>query len=137
MVDSLSPQWMGLAAMHADTPIILWPAKDNQHLAWWQLCRKLPPGRSELSLLAAERRFTSSSDSVQGMLMQGADGKAVLLLTADKAGAAKVTFTAPVESVKALDGTAAALADNAFDAGDFQPWQVKAFEVVFRKEASK
>lgn len=137
MVDSLSPKWMGLAAMHADTPIILWPAKDNQHLAWWQLCLKLPPGRSELSLLAAERRFTTSSDSVQGMLMQGADGKAVLLMTADKADSARVTFTAPVESVKAIDGSAAAVSGNAFDAGDFQPWQVKAFEVVFRKEASK
>jgi hypothetical protein len=134
MVDSLSPQWMGLAVMHADTPIILWPPKDHQHAAWWQLCQKFPRGRSALSLLAGERRFDTTSDAVQGMLMQGAGGKALLLLTAGNVATARVTFTAPVESVKGNDGTSVVVSGNSFDAGDFQAWQVKAYDVMIGKQ---
>lgn len=133
VLDSLSDEWKGLATMYGDTPIITWPAKDTRHQAWWQLCQALPKGRSELSLLAAERRFTTSSPDVQGMLIEGGDGKAVLLLTAGKTAAgAKVTFSVNIDAVKA-GGSAVAVNANAFDAGDFQPWQVKAFEVTFKK----
>ena len=130
LADSVSPQTAGLAAMQGDTPIVVWPAKDTLHQAWWNLTKKLPAGRSELSLLPHERRFSTSNESVQGMLIVGDGNKATLLLTADKAGAAKVTFTVPVESVKALDGAAVPVAANAFDTGDFAPWQIKAYEVV-------
>jgi hypothetical protein len=70
-------------------------------------------------------------------LMQGAGGKALLLLTAGNVATARVTFTAPIGSVKGMDGTSAVVSGNSFDAGDFQAWQVKAYDVVIRTEAAR
>ena len=132
LTDSLPADMAGMAAMHGDTPVVLWPAKDKSHLTWWQVCRQLPDKgcRIESDLLPTERRFTTSSADVHGTLFDGGAGRAVLLLTSAKGGAAQVAFTAPVTSVKTLDGTAVNAANNAFDTGSLAPWQIKGFEVA-------
>jgi hypothetical protein len=124
VADSLSPQLMTLTAMHGDTPIVLWPPKDKSHLTWWELCRRLPQGglRVESDLIAAERRFTTTSPHIHGTLFDGGDGRGVLLLAAEKEHSAKVTFTDPGFTPKELD------------AGAFSQWQVKLFELPAPKE---
>jgi len=135
IADSLPPAWIGLAAMHADTPLVLWPAKDKQHLAWWELCRRLPRGgaRVESDLLPIERRFTIDAESVHGTLFDGGDGKAVLLLTAEKEGPAQVRFAVPVTAVKTFDGKDVSVRDGVLDAGAFSAWQIKGFELAIAK----
>jgi len=117
--------------VYADTPLVLWPPKDKQHLAWWELCRRLPRGglRVESDLLAIERRFTVTGQSVHGTLFDGGDGRAVLLLAAEKDGAAQLRFTVPVSAVKTLDGKEVPVAGSSFDAGTFSAWEVKGYEV--------
>jgi hypothetical protein len=146
VLDSLAPEHAALAAMHADTPIILWPARDKNHLPWWRLCRQLPAGgfRVESDLLANERRFTTSSGDVHGTLFDGGDGKMILLLAAEKAGAAKVTLDKALGGVKAvtvqtLDGQAVPLGAGGaeFQAGTLAAWDVKGFRVSVGKEAGK
>ena len=131
ITESLPQPWIALAAMYADTPLVLWPPKDKQHLAWWELCRRLPRGglRVESDLLAIERRFTVTGQSVHGTLFDGGDGRAVLLLAAEKDGAAQLRFTVPVSAVKTLDGKEVPVAGSSFDAGTFSAWEVKGYEV--------
>ena len=119
IIGTMTPQLMGLAAMHADTPIVLWPPKDWEHAAWWKLCQRLPAGgsRAESDLMAGERRFTTSSPSVHGTLFEGAGGRRVLLLATEKPGQAKVTFTPAGGKPQEMD------------AGEFAPWQVKILEI--------
>jgi len=139
VLDSLSPQWMALGAIHADTPIVLWPPKDKKHLPWWQLCRRLPPGgsRIESDLIAAERRFTTTSPHVHGTLFDGGKGRLILLLAAEKDGAAKVRLALPARSVKSLDGKPVPLSGGVFDAGSFSAWQVKGLVIAARKKAGR
>ncbi|MFB3891545.1 MAG: hypothetical protein ACE15C_05920 [Phycisphaerae bacterium] len=141
VLDSMTADHIGLAATYADTPIILWPAKDKNHAAWWQLCKRLPAGgsRVESDLLAAERRFTTSSANVHGTLFDSGGGQMILLLAAEKPDAAKVTLTIPnaTLAVKTLDGQAVSIAGNVFDAGQFTAWQVKGFEITAAKGGGK
>jgi hypothetical protein len=112
--------------------LVLWPPKDKQHLAWWDLCRKLPKGgvRVESDLLAIERRFTVTGESVHGTLFDGGDGHCLLLLAAEKEESAQVRFSVPVTALKTLDGKDVVVRDGGFDAGAFSAWQVKAYEVT-------
>ena len=132
VLDSLPPDWAGLAATYADTPILLWPPRDRRHLAWWRLCRRLPAEgfRVQSDLLPVERRFTTDSPAVHGTAFVGDGGKGLLLLTAEKPASARVTFDAPLAGVRTLDGKAVKVSGNRFDAGPFSPWQIKGFEVT-------
>ncbi|MCL2640131.1 MAG: hypothetical protein FWD53_04740 [Phycisphaerales bacterium] len=135
MLDSLTPQWASLAATHADTPIISWPARDKNHLNWWKICQKVPQGRSQLSILPLERtNFDVNLDSVQGTFVLAKDGKAIMILTSNESGGARVFFNSPVLTVTAVDGSAVKPSGNTLDAGQFTPGQVKAFELTFRPE---
>jgi hypothetical protein len=131
VVDSLSPPWIALAAMHADTPVILWPPKDKQHLAWWELCRRLPPRgvRVESDLVASERRLTITSENVHGTLLDGGDGHMLLLLAAEKESPAQVHLAIPGVAAKTLDGEQVTVAGGTLDAGQFSAWQVKGFDL--------
>jgi hypothetical protein len=133
IAETLAPPWIALAAMHADTPLVVWPPKDKQHLVWWELCRRLPKGglRVESDLLASERRFTVTGEAVHGTLFDGGDARAVMLLAAEKDDSPKVRFTIPVAAVKTLDGQELPVRDGQFDAGDFSAWQVKGFVVTW------
>ena len=137
--DALSADWVALAAMHADTPIIRWPAAGRSHLAWWKLARRLPAGgfRVGSDLLVPERKFTTSSADVHGTLFEGAAGKAVLLLAAQKdAAGVKVKFEVPVSAAATLDGKAVAVKGNAFAVGAMKAWEIKGFDVTL-KEAKR
>ena len=135
---TLSREQLALAAMHADTPIVLWPAGDKGHLDWWRLCRLLPPAgcRVESDLLANERRFTTSSADVHGTLFDGGEGQMLLLLAAEKAQSAPVTVTLGPQSgkgwtVRAAEGQPApAGGGDGFQAGTFTAGQVKAFHIA-------
>ena len=137
VVDSLPQPWIALAAMHADTPVILWPPKDKQHLAWWELCRRLPPGgvRIESDLIAAERRFTSSSENVHGTLFDGG-GRMLLLLAAEKDDSARVRLMLPAFTAKTLDGKEVPSGGGMLDAGAFSAWQVKGFELSLPRQVA-
>jgi hypothetical protein len=135
----MTPEHVALAAMYADTPIVTWPASDKGHLAWWQLAAKLPAKgfRVESDLLPAERRFTTSSENVHGTLFDGGEGQMILLLSADKAANAKVTLALTGAKVQTLEGKDVAVSANVFDAGEFSPWQVKAFRITSAREGGK
>ena len=138
VTDSLGADFAALAAVYGDTPLVLWPGKDKKHLDLWKLYQRLPAKgcRIESDLLPIERRFTATG-GVHGSLFDGGDGKLILILAAGEAkDAAKVTLSMPVAGVKAADGGSVAIAENAFDAGAFEPWQVKLFEVA-AKEGGK
>ena len=146
VLDSLSAEQAGLAAMYADTPLLLWPSKDKNNEAWWKLCRRLPVGgcRVESDLLASERRFTTSSPNIHGTLFDSSAGQMILLLAADKADQAKVALALPNPgtagfSIKTLEGQAVAAipGEAAFDAGPFAAWQIKGFEITVGKEAGR
>ena len=134
VVSAMDDKDGALAAIHDDTPIILWPAPDKKHVAWWSICKKLPQKgfRVESDLMAAERHFTISSPSVHGSFFDAGQGKGILLLAAEKEDSAKVTLTWPSAKVKALEGPVVAVeSDLSFNAGAFTPWQIKAFEVGY------
>jgi uncharacterized membrane protein len=131
MLDALPPPWMALAAMHADTPVILWPPKDKQHRAWWDLCRRLPPPgvRVESDLIASERRFSTTSENVHGTLFDGGGGRMLLLVAAEKEDSAQVRLTFPVAAAKTLDGKEVSIRNGTLEAGALSAWQVKGFEL--------
>ncbi len=131
MLDSLPPPWIALAAMHADTPVILWPPKDKQHLAWWELCRRLPQSgvRVESDLIASERRFTTTSENVHGTLFDGGGGRMLLLVAAEKEDSAQLRLSLPAAAAKTLDGKEVPIHNGTLDAGTFTAWQVKGFEI--------
>lgn len=137
--DALPADWLATAIAYGDTPIINWPAQNNEHVKLWQLFSQLPAKgfRSELSLLPTERHFTTSSEDVSGMLCDGGDGKMVLLLGAMKAGGCKVSLTLTAASVKDSEGKDVPVAGGAFDAGQFTAGQVKLFNITASKEAAK
>jgi hypothetical protein len=147
VLDTMSPDQIALAAMYADTPILVWPPRDKNHCSWWQLCKRLPAQgcRVESDLLAGERRFVTTSPNVHGTLFDSGTGQMVLLLAAEKADAAKVALSIPglrpsALSVKSLDGQPLPIAPGdtpEFDAGPFIAWQVKGFEITVGKEAGK
>ncbi|MCL2645856.1 MAG: hypothetical protein FWD61_02495 [Phycisphaerales bacterium] len=138
MLDSLSTQWMSLAATYADTPIISWPPRDKQHLAWWKICQKFPKGKSELSLMPVEHsHFDSYIDDVQGTFILAKDGKALVIVTSQSGGNARLSFSSSALAATTLDGQAAKLAGGSLDAGEFTPGQVKAFQLTFRPEKSQ
>jgi hypothetical protein len=119
---SLTPQQITEAAIHADTPILLWPPSDKQHLAWWQQLQKLPKTfRIESDLYPAERRFTTSNENVHGTLFDSGDGHMTLLLAAEKT-ASNVTVTFNGAPIKA---------------GDFTANQVKSIPLPAPKESAK
>jgi len=133
VLQSMTPADVALAATHADTPLILWPAQGKQHLSWWQLCRCLPPEgvRVESDLIAVERHFTTTSPSIHGTYFDGGRGEGILMLGAEKAGSAKVRLSLPgkVLKVATLDGGEVAVTGGELDAGSFSEHQVKAFRV--------
>ena len=133
VIQSMTPADMALAAIHADTPLILWPTQGKQHLSWWQLCRRLPPEgvRVESDLIAVERHFTTTSPSIHGTYFDGGRGEGILMLGAEKAGSAKVRWSLPgkVLKVTTSDGDEVPVTAGAFDAGSFSEHQVKAFKV--------
>jgi len=143
VLDSMSPDQIGLAVMYADTPILVWPPKDQNHQTWWQFCKRLPGKgcRVESDLLAGERRFTTSSPNIHGTLFDSGAGQMVLLLAAEKPDQAKVTLNLfhPSASlnVRTLDGQLVPLKDGVFDAGQFAAWQTKGFEITVGKEANR
>ena len=139
LVDSLEPDQIGRTAMYGDTPIVSWPARDRTHLAWWALARRLPEKgfRVESDLLPAERRFTISSDDVHGTLFDGGGGEMILLLSADQRSLAQVKLSLNDAKVKTLDGKDVPVKANAFDAGEFEQWQVKGFQISGAKEAGQ
>jgi hypothetical protein len=132
MTDSLGADFAALAVVYGDTPLVLWPGKDKKHLDLWRLYQRLPAkgSRIESDLLPIERRFTCTG-GVHGSLFDGGDGRMVLLLASGESkDSAKVAFAIPVAAAKAADGSSIAVADNAIDAGAFEPWQVKLFEIT-------
>lgn len=138
IMDTMTQEAVSAAAIFGDTPIMLYPAKDTRHRQWWQIANALPKGGfvMESDLLAAERRFTTSSPQVHGTLFDGGDGKAVLLLASQKAESAKVKLTLTDAKVKAVDAAAGniqdvSLTDGSFDAGAMEPGQVKVFQVEY------
>ncbi|MCL2646599.1 MAG: hypothetical protein FWD61_06280, partial [Phycisphaerales bacterium] len=134
IVDSLTPDLTALAAMHGDTPIILWPPKDRQHDAWWKLTRQLPAKgfRIASDMLPVEGCFTTSSPGVHGTYFDGGDGKSILLLAAEGAETASVTLQFPNAKVTA-NGQPVAMIGKTFNAGEFTQWQIKTYEITTAK----
>jgi hypothetical protein len=133
VLDSLAGDLPSLAAIHADVPIILYPSKDKAHLPLWKAYLETNPKgvKIESDLYPLERRFTVAAQSVHGTLYDGGDGKAVLLLAATKAEAAKVTLTLKDAKVKTLDGADVAVAGGTFDAGNMTQGKIKGFQVSY------
>jgi hypothetical protein len=133
LTPSVSENLAAMAAEFADTPILLWPARDGSHKPLWQIFARL--GKDVTAggdLLPGEKAFTTSNPDIHGTLFERPDGTATLLLAAEKPGSATISFFRPGATV-----TGATMNGNAFDTGTLSAWQVKTFDVTFAKESGK
>lgn len=133
VLGSMTPADEALAAIHGDSPLILWPSQDKNHLSWWRLCQKLPQGpvRVQSDLNGVERHFSTTSSSIHGTWFEGGKPEGILLLGAEKAGPARVRLDPPdkVLKVEDQDGANVPVKGGEFDAGSLSEHQVKAFKV--------
>ena len=144
VVESMSPAWIALAAMHADTPVGPLAAQGPAALGLVGIvppaCRRAGFGSSRtcgrpsgVSPRAAKRSTARSSTA--------GTGKPCLLAADDhrhpQAGtrtvpddSPQVRFTIPLAAAKTLDGKDVPVRDGQLDAGPFTAWQVKGFEIT-------